>query len=66
MSTKINQLPTETELTLNVDALCQDFNGDSFYGLEYILEDFFQINQEKSVTIPAQIDWFGLYSYELR
>lgn len=43
------------------DSLCQDFNGGSFYGLEYILEDFFQNTMEKSSSPrPTVVDWFGL------
>jgi hypothetical protein len=43
------------------DTLCQGFHGGSFYGLEYILEDFFQINTEKP-SVPAChfVDWFDL------
>ena len=45
------------------DALCQEFDGGSFYGLEYILEDFFQ-SPTIVTSAPARpfIDWFGLYS----
>lgn len=47
--------------TINFDALCQDFDGQSFYGLEYILEDFFQ---DKTIKPPvlaySSLDWFGL------
>lgn len=44
------------------DALCQEFDGTSFYGLEYILEDFFQNKTEKPAGISRfPIDWFGLY-----
>ena len=44
------------------DALCQGFEGGRFYGLEYILEDFFQ-NTTATPLIPARpaVDWFGLY-----
>jgi hypothetical protein len=46
----------------DLDILCQEFNGGSFYGLEYILEEFFQSTTAKS-SIPAShsVDWFGLY-----
>lgn len=30
-----------------LESLCQEFNGISFYGLEYIIEDFFQANNYK-------------------
>ena len=44
------------------DALCQGFEGGRFYGLEYILEDFFQNAQVKtSAPDHTGIDWFGLY-----
>jgi hypothetical protein len=43
------------------DTLCQAFNGGKFYGLEYILEDFFQINTEKpSVPTCHFVHWFDL------
>jgi hypothetical protein len=52
----------EAEQHINFDALCQGFEGGSFYGLEYILEDFFQ-NTPVKPSPPAHpgIDWFGLY-----
>jgi hypothetical protein len=45
----------------NLDILCQEFNGGSFYGLEYILEEFFQSTPVIS-SVPAShsVDWFGL------
>ena len=44
------------------DALCQGFEGGRFYGLEYILEDFFQSTPIKPSAHPRPgIDWFGLY-----
>jgi hypothetical protein len=43
-------------VTLNFDTLCQEFDGDSFYGLEYILDEYFQ-----ETTAPPSIDWFGLH-----
>ncbi len=46
----------------NFDTLCQGFKNGSFYGLEYILEDFFQnTTVNTSVPVPPEIDWFGLY-----
>lgn len=58
----INQNKTpEANLDDNFDVLCQGFDGGSFYGLEYILDDFFQSTTAKP-TIPVQhsVDWFGL------
>ena len=51
----------EVDQHINFDALCQGFEGGRFYGLEYILEDFFQNTPIKPST-PAHpgIDWFGL------
>jgi len=55
-----NKIP-DIDLDNNFDALCQGFDGGSFYGLEYILEDFFQKTKEKPVTPTQQaVDWFGL------
>jgi hypothetical protein len=49
-------------VTPNLDALCQEFNGNSFYGLEYILDEYFQeTTTHPSVPAPPSIDWFGLY-----
>ncbi|MEQ1636834.1 MAG: hypothetical protein ABL903_09070 [Methylococcales bacterium] len=46
---------------INFDAICQEFDGQSFYGLEYVLEDFFQQPTVKSATLRhAYVDWFGL------
>lgn len=52
----------EVNSTINFDTLCQGFEGGSFYGLEYILEDFFQ-NTEAKPCAPTKpdFDWFGLY-----
>jgi len=51
----------EAEQHISFDALCDGFEGGRFYGLEYILEDFFQNTPVKPST-PAYpgIDWFGL------
>ncbi|MDD5577728.1 MAG: hypothetical protein PHY16_00440 [Methylobacter sp.] len=44
------------------DTFCQEFDGGSFYGLEYILEDFFQRTKAKpSEPARPSVDWFGLY-----
>lgn len=45
-----------------IESLCQEFNGVSFYGLEYVIEDFFQPKRVKSTNLAyAAVDWFGLY-----
>jgi hypothetical protein len=45
----------------NFDALCQGFDGEHFYGLEYILEDFFQRTTVKPAEpVQQSVDWFGL------
>ena len=52
----------EAEQHISFDVLCKGFEGGSFYGLEYILEDFFQNAQVKtSAPDHTGIDWFGLY-----
>lgn len=58
-----NTTNTSTAKALNsFDTLSESFEGGSFYGLEYILDDFFQ--EELHITVkgePSEIDWFGLY-----
>lgn len=45
-----------------LESLCQEFDGSSFYGLEYIIEDFFQGKKIKAFNSTFQsVDWFGLY-----
>jgi hypothetical protein len=46
-----------------LESLCQEFNGISFYGLEYIIEDFFQTGHAKSANPSSSppVDWFGLH-----
>ncbi len=58
----INQNKTpDANLDNNFDVLCQGFDGGSFYGLEYILEDFFQSTAVKpSIPVQHSVDWFGL------
>ena len=60
-STNKNKTP-DVNLNNSFDTLCKEFDGRSFYGLEYILEDFFQNKPVKSPA-PARpsVDWFGLY-----
>lgn len=57
----INNKTPEVDQSNKFDALCQGFDGGSFYGLEYILEDFFQDAKAKHAS-PARpaVDWFGL------
>ncbi|MEQ1637368.1 MAG: hypothetical protein ABL903_11800 [Methylococcales bacterium] len=58
----INENNTSTEnQTINFDALCQEFDGQSFYGLEYVLEEVFQQPAVASITLSSStVDWFGL------
>jgi hypothetical protein len=57
-----NKTP-DVNLNGNFDALSLGFENGSFYGLEYILEDFFQGTAIKpSVPVRPSVDWFGLYS----
>jgi hypothetical protein len=52
----------EPDLKNNFDALCQSFEGGHFYGLEYVLDDFFQNTTVKHPEpVKSEIDWFGLY-----
>lgn len=45
-----------------LDALSKEFNGNSFYGLEYVVEDLFQHKMLKTIDRPPhKVDWFGLY-----
>jgi hypothetical protein len=58
----INIKTQESNPKNHFDILSQDFDGGGFYGLEYILEDFFQSTTVKnSVTDSPSADWFGLY-----
>jgi len=57
-----NKTP-DVNLNNQFDALCQEFDGRRFYGLEYILEDFFECSTVKpAVHDRPFIDWFGLYN----
>jgi hypothetical protein len=51
----------DVNFSVNLEILCQEFNGESFYGLEYILDDFFK-NKTAKISVPARpsVDWFGL------
>jgi hypothetical protein len=61
MNTINQNTPPELSLDNNFDALCQGFDNGSFYGLEYILEDFFQGTTAKpAVPVQRSVDWFGL------
>lgn len=45
-----------------IESLSLEFNGLSFYGLEYVVEDFFQPKMAKSTNfVRTAVDWFGLY-----
>jgi hypothetical protein len=50
---------SEISRNINFDALCQEFDGGSFYGLEYILEDFFR-NITVKPSVPAVLPSIGL------
>lgn len=53
---------SDTNLINEFDSLCQAFDGGSFYGLEYILEEVFQPAPTKlSAPVRPPVDWFGLY-----
>ena len=57
-----NKIP-DVNLDNNFDVFCQGFDNGSFYGLEYILEDFFQNTTVKPVNpVQHSVDWFGLNS----
>jgi hypothetical protein len=57
------EIKTLEDSSNSFDILSQGFDGGSFYGLEYILEDFFQSATVKpSVFVRSTIDWFGLDS----
>jgi hypothetical protein len=43
------------------EALCQEFAGENFYGLEYVIDDFSPDKTPKSASLDrSAIDWFGL------
>lgn len=45
-----------------LDVLSKEFNGNNFYGLEYVVEDLFQRKMLQTPDRPShKIDWFGLY-----
>ncbi|MGR8941107.1 MAG: hypothetical protein ACU83P_05900 [Gammaproteobacteria bacterium] len=51
----------ESSPTNSLDDLCQEFDGISFYGLEYIVEDFFQSQKTNPPHSSFEdVDWFGL------
>ena len=60
---KIIKQNESTEISVNnpFDTFCQAFNGNGFYGLEYVLEDVFQDINAKPVSGSPVVDWFGLY-----
>lgn len=57
-----NKKTQDANFIYDLDILCQEFDGESFYGLEYVLEEFFQSTMVKP-SVPARhsVDWFGLY-----
>lgn len=57
-------ISSKTSTIININSLSQEFNNDSFYGLEYIIDDFFQDTSEKTTpqSDSSFIDWFGLYN----
>jgi hypothetical protein len=59
----MNEYEKQNTLTYSpmytLESLCQEFDGISFYGLEYIVEDFFQA-KKINTSLPF-VDWFGLY-----
>lgn len=49
----INELKTiEDNGNINFDVLCQEFDSVSFYGLEYVIEYFFQ-NSKVKPSLPV-------------
>lgn len=45
-----------------LDAFCQEFDGVSFYGLEYIVEELFQKKKKNPPTNShSSEDWYDLY-----
>lgn len=42
-----------------IEQLGKEFNSDSFYGLEYIVEDLIK-DKGRECPVDNSIDWFGL------
>ena len=42
-----------------IEQLGQEFNSNSFYGLEYIVEDLIK-DKGREYPVDNSIDWFGL------
>jgi hypothetical protein len=66
MVTKMDEFDAQNMPTRSpahtLESLCQEFDGSSFYGLEYIIEDFFQEKRTNALnSISQTVDWFGLY-----
>ena len=56
--------PKAQEKNLNnvLDALCQEFGGVSFYGLEYIVDELFQKKKTKArPSTRRPDDWLDMY-----
>jgi hypothetical protein len=52
---------SEDSISTFMNSLCQGFEGESFYGLEYVLDDYLENSKEKSLAPkPVGFDWFGL------
>jgi hypothetical protein len=58
---KTNNEDLAADVNNQFDTLCQGFMGRSFYGLEYVLEEFFQDISVKPLKNTPSIDWFELY-----
>jgi hypothetical protein len=44
-----------------LNTLAQDFNGNSIYGVEFILEDLYESNKKELFKKESDnFDWFGL------
>jgi hypothetical protein len=54
---------TDNDADEGFDDFRQGFDNGNFYGLEYVLEDFFQRSvRQPAAPIQKPVDWFGLYS----
>ena len=42
------------------ETLGKEFNGGSFYGLEYILDELLNNEKNCSIKVSVDYDWFGL------
>ena len=62
MIMEVAKKPQTQDLNLiNIlDVVCQEFDGVSFYGLEYIVEELFQTKQ-RSPRVSSSEDWLDYY-----